>query len=126
MTSRSFTYKQAVITLHRRRTADKLDSELILAQLMSDEDRDNRSRYMRKWHRANTYAVTLASIDAVDGDPGFPIPSPDAPEAELRAGFEAWLADDGFYEAWLVALNAVNAPVGDPDTAPGVDDLPNG
>jgi len=126
MTARQFTHKDATITVHRRRMADRLDSELIVAMLMNDVERDNRNRFARKWHRANAFAVMLVSIDAIDGQPEFPIPAPDAPEAELRAGFEAFLnADGGFYDAWLAALNAVNAPISDADTAPGVDDRPN-
>ena len=127
MTTRKFTYRDATITIHRRRMSDRLDTELIVAMLMNETGRDNRGRFVRNYHRANSYAVLLASIDAVDGDAGFPIPPADAPEDELRAGYEAFLnADDGFYDAWLAALNAVNAPIGDPDTAPGVDDDPKG
>jgi len=122
---RSFTYNGATITLHRRRNADQLDAELIVALLTNDVDRNNLRGFTRRWHRAKTFAVMLASIDSVEGDPGFPIPSPDDTEADLRAGFDAWLNENGFYDAWLVALNAVNAPVGDPDTAPGVDADPN-
>ena len=68
----------------------------------------------------------LASIDAVHGDPGIPIPAVDAPEADLRAGFEAWLNENGLYYAWMVAYAAVNGLVGDADTAPGVDTDPKG
>lgn len=122
---RSFTYKQATITIHRRRTADQLDAQLVIAAITGDTSTFTPRQYMRHWNRAKTYGITLASIDRVEGDAGFPIPAPDATEAELIAGYEAWLNDDGFYDAWLTAMNAVNAPIGDPDTAPGVDNDPN-
>lgn len=123
---REFTYKGATITLHRRRNADLLDAELIVAFLMEGVDTENKRAWQQAWNRAERYAATLVSIDAVNGDPGFPLPPASAPVEALRAGFAAWLAEDGFYKAWLAALATVNAPLGDADTAPGVDDDPKG
>lgn len=123
---RQFTYKDATITLHRQRNADLLDAELLIGVLMEGVDRDNKRAWQRRWHKAAKYADMLASIDAVEGDAGLPIPSLDAPDAELRAGFEAWLEENGLYYAWVIAHAAVNGPVGDRDTAPSVDDDPKG
>ncbi len=122
---RRFVYKDATITIHRQTNGDLLDAELLVSVLMDGADRDNRRAWQRQWHKAAKYADMLASIDQVEGDPGLPIPPMDAPESELRAGFEAWLAENGLYYAWVIAHAGVNGPVGDADTAPGVDDLPN-
>jgi hypothetical protein len=118
---RQFTYKHATITIHRQRNADLLDAELLIGIFMDGADPDNRRAWQRRWHKAAKYADMLVSIDTVNGDPGLPIPSIDAPEDELRAGMEAWLTEDGLYLAWVRAHIAVNAPVGDVDTSPVAD-----
>lgn len=113
---RQFAYRDATITLHRTCNADELDAELIASLLMGDGE-----RAIRDWHRARRYADMLVSIDSMDGDPGFPLPSVDAPADALRAGFEAWLNEGGLYRAWKAAYALVNAPVGDADTSPVAD-----
>ena len=118
---RTFVYKGATIALHRQRNADLLDAELLVAILMDGVPLDNRRAWSRQWHQAAKYADMLTSIETVEGDAGLPIPSIDAPEDELRAGFAAWLAENGLYQAWVVAHNAVNGPVGDVDTSPAAD-----
>lgn len=123
---RAFKYGNATITLHRQRNSDLLDAELLIGVLMEGVDRENKRAWQRRWHKAAKFADMLASIDAVDGDPGIAIPSLDAPDDELRAGLEAFLAENGLYYAWVVAHAAVNGPIGDADTAPGVDTDPKG
>src|SRR5574338_239913 len=114
---RRFTYRNATITLHRARNADELDAELITSILMDGAEAST----VREWHRARRYADLLVSIDAVDGEAGLPIPSVEAPADELRAGYTAWLNEQGLYGAWKTAYAAVNAPVGDADTSPAAD-----
>lgn len=113
---RKFTYNGATITLHRTRNADELDAELLTSLLMGDGDRT-----VRDWHRARRYADMLVSVDAVDEPLRALLPPVDAPADALRAGFEAWLNEDGLYRAWKTAYAQVNAPVGDQDTSPAAD-----
>jgi hypothetical protein len=117
---REFTYKGATITIHRQRNADLLDAEMLITVLMDGVDRSNSRAWTRQWHKAAKYADMLASIDEVNGDPGLLIPQLDAPESALRAGFEAWLNENGLYYAWTVAHAAINAPISDVDTSPQV------
>ena len=117
---RQFQYKDATITIHRTRNADELDAELITSILVDGRGLSGRA-FMTRWHRARRYAEMLASIDAVDGDPGVLIPQADAPVDALEKGFEAWLQEDGLYAAWKTANALVNAPVGDVDVSPVAD-----
>jgi len=64
MTARQFTHKDATITVHRPRMADRLDSELNVAMLMNNVDRYNRHPFARKWHMPNPFAVMLVSTHA--------------------------------------------------------------
>lgn len=118
---RAFTYGHATITLHRQTNADLLDAELLIAILMDGVPLENRRAWSRQWHQSAKYADLLTSIETVEGDAGVPLPSIDAPEDELRAGFKAWLSENGLYQAWVVAHNAVNGPIGDVDTSPAAD-----
>ena len=53
MTNHKFAYgPSGVITLHRRRNADQLDAELIMALLTNEVDRNNLRGFTRRWHRA--------------------------------------------------------------------------
>ena len=120
MLQRTFPYKDATITIHRARNADELDAELITSILMEGAATEQR-QWVTRWHRARRYADMLVSIDAVDGDAGVLIPPPTARVDALRAGFEAWLNEDGLYNAWKAAYALVNAPIGDIDTSPVAD-----
>lgn len=125
MLNHAFTYHSATITLHRQTNGDEIDSELIISILLDGVPTEPRGVWVKAYHRAARYAAFLVSIDKVDGDAGIPIPDASAPSEEVRAGYEAWLNERGLYSAWMAANAKVNGPVGDADTAPGVDDLPN-
>lgn len=119
---RQFTHHGAVITLRRRTNGDLIDAELITNLLMDGADPAQKRAWVRRYLQARNYAATLVSITHVEGDPGFVLPSIDAPEEDIRAAFDAWLADDsGFYTVWNSAMLLVNAPPGDIDTSPAAD-----
>lgn len=121
MISRSFTHKGAVVTLHRRTNGDLIDAELIVGLLMDGIDPSQKKAWTRRYLHARNYAATLVSITRVEGEMGFTIPSVEASDDEIKAAFEAWVADEsGFYSAWINAMAAVNAPPGDVDTSPQV------
>jgi hypothetical protein len=68
------------------------------------------------------YGVFLATVTVRDGDPGFVMPSPDAPAADIHAFYERYETLPGsFHTAWTTARAQQMTSANTPDKQPDID-----
>ena len=116
MRTRQFTYKgdngDVTITVRRGTVGDQLDVDALSWELP-----DTNST--RERHKQRTFAKVVIH-STVQGDLGFPWPTPDASAEELTAAYTAWKAADGpLWGQWNLAMLQVEGAIADPDLVAG-------
>jgi hypothetical protein len=110
--TQTFTYGKATVTVRRATVRDRLRVDTLTWKLPDAETTDER-------HAQRSFARLVVQTEKVDGDLGFPLPKFDAPDAELRAGYEALMdAPGALWDAWVVALARVDDAIAEPEVAP--------
>jgi hypothetical protein len=100
------------ITVRRGTVGDRLDVDALSWELP-----DTTST--RERHKQRSFARVVIHSD-VEGDLGFPWPTPDASAEDLNVAYSAWKAADGpLWDAWNLALLQVNGEIADPDLVAG-------
>ena len=108
-------YNGATITIRRGTVRSRLDCNMIFRAFDIDDEMP-----LAEFSRIERYARFLTQCTIV-GEVGFPIPALSASEAELKAGFEAFLeADTEFYDAVMVALANADSDLNAPELLPHV------
>lgn len=108
----SFTHHNATVTCRMATVEDELDIEFVLYAI--PDENTHRSRYKRQEF---SRCVILSTVD---GDLGFPWPSPDDDAAALLEGFSAWKSEGAvLLTKWREALERANTGPNDPVLQPG-------
>lgn len=98
----TFNFNGAKITFSPELTTGDALDVTYLADLLTEGDKKRGSYY-----KYLTFAEFVVSVKHVDGDLGFPLPSPEAPLEELREAYAAWLQTVGFLGVWRAARRSV-------------------
>jgi len=113
--TKTFQYNDATITVRRATIRDRLTIDALQWQLPDTDLVPVR-------HQQRAYLRAVVQTTSVDGDLGFTLPKPDAPDAALAAGFEAMMDAPGtLWDIWRLTLEQVDGAIADPDLAPTAD-----
>ncbi len=121
----TFTHNAVTITVHTSTGEDELDAEVIewlLDPTLLDADdkplpKPNVS--INSKYKDQIFAKIVTQTDAIDGDPGFTLPSRSADAATLKAAQKAVMASTGgLVKRWIQELANADRPPGDPDLTP--------
>lgn len=103
MQQTSFTWNEATVTVKQPTIADQLNAEWIADTVRGDTPYEPNMGYLRR-----LFGEFLTTVQHVEGDLGFPLPTISAPAEELRDAFNAWqAADPSLLYEWRIANRAL-------------------